>query len=153
MLSDPTQAEDAAQDIFLKAYRALGSFRGAAAFSTWLYRIAANHCNDLLRWRARRKTESWDAMLEERGEAAQALLANPEDPRAAVVSADLLERVLSRLTPHERLLLTLREMEGLSYQELAESLHCSIDAVKARLRRAREALQEIVRHISRSTGV
>ena len=153
LLRDPTLAQDAAQDIFLKTYQALGSFRGGAAFSTWLYRIAANHCKDLLRQRTRQRIESWEALIEEQGEMLQVLLTHPGDPRAAVVSADLIERVLSQLAPEERLILTLREMEGLSYQELAEALACSIDAVKARLRRARQTLHEKLRHISRPTSV
>ena len=146
LLSDAALAEDAAQDIFLKAYQALGSFRGEASFSTWLYRIAANHCKDLLRKRAREKTESWDALVEEQGEPLQALLAGPEDDEPAIAKTELVDRVLSHLPPDYRLILTLREVQGLSYQELADTLNCSVDAVKARLRRARQALQEHLRH-------
>ena len=146
LLTDPAAAEDAAQEIFLKAYQSLGAFRGTAAFSTWLYRIAANHCKDLLRKRARERTQSWDALVEEHGEAIEQLLTASDDPRAAVANAELADRVLSHLSPNDRLLLTLREIQGLSYQELARTLGCSVDAVKARLRRARRDLRDKLRH-------
>ncbi len=146
LLGDPALAEDAAQEIFLKAYQALGSFRGTAAFSTWLYRISANHCKDLLRRRTRQRTESWEALLEEHGEQLQQLLRGPEDPRTTFTTVDLIDQVLSQLSPEYRLILTLRELEGLSYQELAETLQCSVDAVKARLRRARQELRDRLRH-------
>ena len=147
LLGDAAAGDDAAQDVFLKAYRALGSFRGDAAFSTWLYRIAANHCRDLLRARARHPTESWDALLEEHGEQIHQLLASPEDSHAARASAETVEAMLAHLPPDVRVLLTLREIEGLSYAELAVALGCSVDAVKARLRRARQTLTEKLRHV------
>ena len=153
LLADATLAEDAAQEIFLKAYHALRNFRGASTFSTWLYRIAANHCKDLLRVRARQRTESWDALIEQHGEHIQELLVASEDQQAALANAELIEKILSSLPPDYRVILTLREVEGLSYDELAATLHCSLDAVKARLRRARQALQERLRHFSASPPV
>ena len=134
-----SEAEDAAQEIFLKAYRSLASFRKDSAFSTWLYRIASNHCRDLLRRRSRQKTESLEQLLETSNEKAQSLLAS-DDPRARAEQADLAEQILSTLSPDERLILTLREVQGLSYREIAEALACSLDAVKGRLKRAREML-------------
>ena len=78
-LGNAAEADDAAQEVFIKAYRGLGGFRGRAGFSTWLHRIAVNHCRDLLRKRVRERTESWDALREEKGEAAEALVVR-EDP-------------------------------------------------------------------------
>ena len=127
-----SDAEDAAQEIFIKAYRSFDSFRKDAAFSTWLYRIASNHCRDLLRKRARQKTEPLDELPE--------LFLSSGDPRGKTEKADLAEQILLTLSPDERLILTLREVEGLSYQEIAEVLSCSLDAVKGRLKRLREAL-------------
>ncbi|MBI3996965.1 MAG: sigma-70 family RNA polymerase sigma factor [Candidatus Omnitrophica bacterium] len=146
LLGDAMSAEDAAQDTFFKAYQSLASFRGQSAFSTWLYRIAANHCLDLLRKRQRERTESWDALIEESGEQLHDLLVAPPDPQTVAANTELIQRALAHLTPEYRLILTLREVEGLSYQELAIALHCSLDAVKARLRRARQDLLERVRH-------
>jgi len=146
LLNHATTAEDAAQEIFLKAYQALDTFRGDASFSTWLYRIAANHCKDLLRKRSREKTESWEALVEAQGEQVQQLLTSTEDPKSVPADAELVERILSHLPPNYRLILTLREVQGLTYQELADTLACSVDAVKARLRRARQELQDTLRH-------
>ena len=139
-------AEDAAQETFFKAYQALPAFRGQSAFSTWLYRIASNHCLDLLRKRQREQTESWEALVEESGEQIQELRTTPHDPKTALANTELVQRALAQLSPDYRLILTLREIEGLSYEELAEALHCSLDAIKARLRRARQELLERVRH-------
>jgi len=147
LLHNPTAAEDAAQEIFFRAYQRLRSFRGQSAFSTWLYRIASNHCMDLLRERTRERTESLDRLIEESGEPAGERAAAPQDPAAALANAELVRRALARLSPEYRLILTLRELEGLSYQELAEALGCSLDAVKARLRRARDELLGHLRHV------
>ena len=153
MLGDPALAEDAAQESFLNAYRSLGDFRGGAAFSTWLYRIATNRCLDHIRRRARRAEESLDALIESAGPDIERMLDAGQPARDPVEDADLAARVLARLSPDYRLILTLREVQGLSYDELADALECSLDAVKARLRRARAALQEEVRHILGPRGV
>ena len=152
-LGDRAQAEDAAQDIFLKAYRSLERFQGTASFSTWLHRIAVNRCLDLLRARARRKTESWDALLEDEGERIHQLLVAPPDEERRREDADLVARVMARLPPAYRVALTLREVQGLSYAEIAEAMSCSLDSVKARLRRARQVFQERLRHLTGSMSV
>src|SRR5205807_500881 len=119
-----------------------------ASFSTWLYRIATNHCRDVLRKRARQRTESLDALIESTGEVPQDALQSPSDPGIQAAMAELIERALARLSPDERLILILREAQGLRYDEIAGVLQCSLDAVKARLRRARAALEERWRHFS-----
>ena len=146
LLHDPSASDDAAQEIFLKAFRRLPQFRKDAAFSTWLYRIAYHHCLDLLRSQSRRKTESLDAILEAEGGNPEKMLASPENTELSQENADLVHRVLSCLPPDYRLILTLRELQGLSYQELADVLDCSLDAVKAKLRRARLDFEEHLRH-------
>jgi RNA polymerase sigma-70 factor (ECF subfamily) len=148
LLSDATQAEDAAQEIFLKAYRSLSTFKGGSKFSTWLYRIASNHCMDLLRKRSREKSESLDALLERTDEGKRKSFEPFTDPREASNASDLVERLLGTLSGAERLILTLREAQGLNYEEIAQTLNCSLDAVKSRLRRARQALEEKKRHFS-----
>lgn len=146
ILADPAEAEDAAQEVFFKAYRALGRFRGASLFSTWLYRIAANHCRDLLRKRPPGRTQSWEALLETEGRRLEQLLSTPSPTGLAHDQSDLVRRVLAQLPDDYRMILLLREIEELSYQELAEVLNCSLDAVKARLRRARAQLEQQLRH-------
>jgi RNA polymerase sigma-70 factor (ECF subfamily) len=153
LLGDATQAEDAAQEIFLKAYQSLSTFRRDSSFSTWLYRISANHCKDLLRKRTRQKTESLEALTDQMGDAVERLFKAPAQAEVSAENAECMEKILSQLSPHERLILTLREAEGLSYQEIAETLECTVDAVKARLRRAREALNEKLRHFSKGSSV
>ena len=141
VLRNATEAEDAAQEVFIKAYRSLGGFRGEASFSTWLHRIAVNHCRDLIRRAARERTESWDALREREGEAAEGRVRSVEP---AAMRRDQLRQALAQLPEQSREILILREVQGLSYQELAEFLRCSPDAVKARLRRARSQLEEKV---------
>ncbi len=147
-LRDATLAEDAAQEIFLKAYQGLTRFRGDAAFSSWLYRITINHCRDVLRKTARRRTESLDALLEESGDRIEALLAAPDDPQRTSEHTDLIRQILAGLPDAHREILLLREAQGLSYEELADTLSCSLDAVKGRLKRARQELTSQLRHFS-----
>jgi len=145
------EADDAAQEVFLKAHRSLASFRGDAAFATWLHRIAVNRCLDVRRSAARRRVESLDGLAEK-----GALLgpggAEPS-PAAALEARDLAERLLSLLPPEQRVALVLRERDGMSYDEIAEAMSCSLDSVKARLKRARERLEEEMRHFSEGGGV
>lgn len=154
MLGTAERAEDAAQEAFLKAFKRLSQFRGEAAFSTWLYRLTSNHCLDLLRSKTRQRTDSWDEMVETQGERAEALLQAPSGPEGP--SAELRETVhllLNELKPEYRVVLTLREMQGLTYEEIAETLDTSLDSVKARLRRARQQLAEKLRHVLNAATV
>ncbi|MDE2491344.1 MAG: sigma-70 family RNA polymerase sigma factor [Elusimicrobia bacterium] len=146
-------ADDAAQEVFLKAYSRLRDFRADAAFSTWLYRIASNHCLDERRRRARRASDSLDALTEAESDRLQAALAEPGDAARGLEDADLAEKALAALPPDYRLILTLREVEGLDYKEIMEAMDCSLDSVKARLRRARALLRETCRHLLPSGSV
>lgn len=153
MLDDASEADDAAQDAFLAAHKALARFRGQSAFGSWLYRIAANRCLDRLRRRGREKLSSWDALAEEGGEAFEALLGTEPEAALSLEQKDLVARALARLSPEHRLILTLREVQGLDYQELTEALDCSLDAVKARLRRARQNFEDLLRHFLKAGDV
>lgn len=144
-LGDAASAEDAAQEVFLKAFKALPRFQGEASFSTWLHRIAVNACLDLLRRRSRNRTESWDELVEKEGDRIGRLLAAPA-PEHSAEDADLVARVLEQLPPEYRLVLTLREVQGLSYEEIAGAMGCSLDSVKARLQRARKEFTDRLRH-------
>jgi len=152
MLANQTQAEDAAQEVFLKAYQSLKKFRGTSSFSTWLYRVASNHCLDVLRKESRHRSESLDALLDAEGDRIQRLITEPDQERR-LEDADLVERVLRTLPADYRLILTLREVQGLNYTEIMEAMDCSMDSVKARLRRARESLEQSLRHIIGSKNV
>lgn len=146
MLSNTAEAEDAAQEVFIKAYQSLGAFHGKAAFSTWIYRIASNYCLDVLRKRQRRKTESLDALREKDGEKAEALLVSMAEPEYPQETAEMLAQVLSTLPEKSREMIVLREVQGLSYEEIAKLLECTLDAVKSRLKRARQELELKCRH-------
>ena len=146
MLSNFTDAEEAAQDIFVKAYQSLNRFKGNSSFSTWLYRITTNHCLDILRKRNRRKTVSLEALVEAEGDAIERLFATDAPAASALENRDLINKILSTLPEDYRVILTLREADGLEYLEIAEVLDCSLDAVKGRLARARKQLQENLRH-------
>ncbi len=149
-LGNKEDADDAAQDVFLKAFKGLEGFKAEASFQTWLLRIADNHCRDLLRARKRHYTFSLDDLLAEKGDAFEAFLARngPSEQPAAYSSQDLelLGRLFSALPPEDREILAMREAEMLSYEDIAQKLQCTLDAVKGRLKRARAALVEKCRN-------
>ena len=153
MLSNHTEAEEAAQDVFIKAYRSLDRFKGNSSFSTWLYRITANHCLDVLRKRNRRRTVSLDTLVEEEGDKVHRLFSTAPVAATQMENRDLTGKILSTLPQDYRTILTLREADGLEYQEIAEILNCSLDAVKGRLSRARKQLQENLRHFLQEKDV
>ncbi len=153
MLSDPSEADDAAQEVFIKAYEALGQFRGDAAFGTWIYRITTNHCLSLLRKRKRRPEESWEALVEKEGDKMESLLTVEPSRGSADETAELVGRLLAHLPEDARKMLVLREVQGLSYQELCDTLGCSMDSVKSKLRRTRQELEKKLRHFFSETRV
>ena len=128
MLGDESDAEDATQDAFVQAWRNLGGFRADAAFSTWMYRIVTNRCLNMLR--ARRRTEQ---LPDDR----EAPASRPDRIAEARWQVEDLKLAILRLTPEQRAPLVLRELQGCTYEEIAEALDLSISAVKSRLYRAR----------------
>jgi RNA polymerase sigma-70 factor, ECF subfamily len=128
MLGDESDAEDATQDAFVQAWRNLGGFRADAAFSTWMYRVVTNRCLNMLR--ARRRTEQ---LPDDR----EAPASRPDRIAEARWQVEDLKLAILRLTPEQRAPLVLRELQGCSYEEIAEALDLSISAVKSRLHRAR----------------
>ncbi len=132
MLGDRSEAEDAAQDTFFTAWRAIGRFRGQAKFSTWLYRLATNRC---LKQLGRRPTAALDELSERPGN-----LGVPETEFEASQRIQTTAAAISRLTPEQRIVLILREVEELAYGEIATILGVSVTAVKSRLNRARVEL-------------
>lgn len=136
MVGDRRDAEDIVQESLLAAWRSLGGFRGDSAFSTWMYRIVLNRSLNVLR--ARRESET---LSDELASAAP----STERTVEARVKLDDVRRAILRLTPEQRGPLVLRELEGCSYEELAEILEISVSAVKSRLHRARLELLNAVR--------
>jgi RNA polymerase sigma-70 factor (ECF subfamily) len=128
VLGDEADAEDATQDAFVHAWRSLAAFRSDAAFSTWMYRIVTNRCLNLRR--ARRRTEPLPASRE-------APASRPDRIVEARWQVEDLKVAIADLSPEQRAAFVLRELEGLSYQEIADALELSVPAVKSRLHRAR----------------
>jgi RNA polymerase sigma-70 factor (ECF subfamily) len=144
MLLSQAEAEDAAQETFLKAYSALKQYKDDVSFPAWLCRIASNYCLDVLRKKKRQKTDSLETLAEAGVELAQpsdTLGDTQENTRIAI-------QALESLPPDQRQILALRELDQLSYEQIAEVLKCSIDAVKTRLYRARNSLLKKAQHFS-----
>ena len=135
-------AEDAAQEVFIKAFKSLESFRGDSAFSTWLYRIAFNHCCDLKKSSARRRTDSLEDLPYAVREKAVGRMDQPERGKPEL---EALAAAMARLPENYRALVALR-LEGEDYRAMAETLGLSLEAVRARLRRARLILRRELRH-------
>ena len=152
LLRNPTDAEEAAQDVFVKAYRSLDQFRSEASFLTWAGRIAHNHCMDLLRQRTRRKTESLDAIVDENGTPLVNRLAEPERTERQDELTEAVPKLLATLKEEYREILVLRELQELSYDDIAKSLKCSLDTVKSRLKRARAEFHDRAMKFRRIAG-
>ncbi len=142
-LRSPEDVEDVAQEAFIKAYRALPRFRGDSAFYTWLYRIAINTAKNHLVARGRRPP-SMDVDVEEAEfmDGADALKEG-ESPEAALTRDELsqaIDRAISALPDDLRSAVTLREFDGLSYEQIAEIMDCPVGTVRSRIFRARESI-------------
>jgi RNA polymerase sigma-70 factor (ECF subfamily) len=145
---DRREVEDVTQEAFIKAYRAIGGFRGESAFYTWLYRIAVNTAKNYLESQSRRPPgsdmEIEGAELIESG-AGLRDQATPERQMLTNEIASTVHRVLEHLPPDLRTAITLREIEGMSYEEIAEVMDCPIGTVRSRIFRAREAIDQELR--------
>jgi RNA polymerase sigma-70 factor (ECF subfamily) len=144
MVRDAAEVEDVTQEAFIKAYRALPNFRGESAFYTWLYRIAINTAKNYLVSMGRRAptTTGFDHEEAESFDDAEALrdTATPENELMGREIADTVNRAVAALPEDLRTAITLREIEGLSYEEIAGVMNCPIGTVRSRIFRAREAI-------------
>lgn len=143
MTGNAEDAADMTQETFLKAYRSLKNFRGESKFSVWLYRITSNVCLDFLRSKSRRAETSLTVENDEGEEeelAVPDLSANPEDKLLSSLTREAIVRGLETLSPEQREILLLREINGLSYDEIAKTLGIELSTVKTRIFRARKRL-------------
>ncbi|MDD5324228.1 MAG: RNA polymerase sigma factor RpoE [Polaromonas sp.] len=151
MVRDVDLVEDIAQETFIRAYRALAQFRGEAQFYTWLYRIAVNTAKKALMDLKRNPTVSENSFKSGEDNETSPLeneLISSETPDAVLASKEIAEMVnaaLGALPEELRQAITLREIEGLSYEEISEAMSCPIGTVRSRIFRAREAISEKVK--------
>jgi len=149
LIRDPAEIEDISQEAFIKAYRALPSFRGDSAFYTWLYRIGINTAKNFLMSQGRRAPTTTDFNAEEAEtfDDADQLRDNntPENELMSKQVAATVNKAVEGLPEELRVALTLREIEGMSYEDIAAMMDCPIGTVRSRIFRAREAVAERLR--------
>lgn len=143
LLRDPAEAEDVAQEAFVKAYRALSTFRGDSQFYTWLYRIAVNTARNSIASRQRRPVDYEADLSENEQTAVETRMRHDDTPEAAALSEEIRQtvgRAVEALPEDLRTAIMLREIEGLSYEEIATAMDCPVGTVRSRIFRAREAI-------------
>ncbi len=152
---DPAEAEDVAQEAFIKAYRGLANFRGESAFYTWLYRIAVNTAKNSLVAGGRRVPEHGVDATEAEQYESGSLLRDGATPEREMLSAEIeaeIHRAIEGLPRELREAITLREMEGLAYEEIATVMDCPVGTVRSRIFRAREAIDRRLAPLLDETG-
>lgn len=149
LIRDPAEAEDVAQETFIKAYRALGSFRGESAFYTWLYRIGVNTAKNHLVSQGRRAPTSTEFDSEEaEGFEEGEQLRDINTPERLLMTKQIgqtVEEAMAALPEELRTAIVLREIDGLAYEEIATVMDCPIGTVRSRIFRAREAIAQRLR--------
>ncbi|HET7569367.1 MAG TPA: RNA polymerase sigma factor RpoE [Gammaproteobacteria bacterium] len=142
-VSDPSEALDVTQEAFIKAYRAMASFRGESAFYTWLYRIAINTAKNHLVARNRRPVENGLDLQDPDQYDMQARVSDLDTPEDLALTEEIrqtVDRAIADLPEDLRTAIMLRELEGMSYEEIAEAMECPVGTVRSRIFRAREAI-------------
>lgn len=144
-VKDPSEAQDVAQEAFIKAYRALGAFRGEATFYTWLYRIAINTAKNYLILRTRRHSNYQLDIQEVEAIGNEPQLQGMDTPEQLILNEEImttLNKAIEDLPEEMQLAFKLREFEGLSYEDIALAMDCPIGTIRSRLFRAREAIDK-----------
>jgi len=153
LLGDRDEALDLSQEVFLRIFRTIGRFRGQSSLRTWIYRIVVNQARNRHRfWRRRHRADqvSLDAHIEAHGELWSSDTTGPERVLAQKELALRLTNALNDLPFEQRTAIVLREVDGLSYEEIAFSLGVAVGTVKSRLTRARHTLREMLREVRAS---
>lgn len=150
LVRDTAEIEDVTQEAFIKAYRALPQFRGESAFYTWLYRIAINTAKNYLATKSRRPVTVGEFQGPDDGEFLELgdVVEDNNTPDAVLHSrqvAEVVNAAIEALPEDLKAAITLREIEGLSYEEIAQAMDCPIGTVRSRIFRAREAIAEKLR--------
>jgi RNA polymerase sigma-70 factor (ECF subfamily) len=145
-----SEVEDIVQEVFIKAFQKLNSFRGDAPFEHWLMRLAVRTCYDFLRGHQRNRETAFSELTEPEVDWLDRFVAAPDAaPEDADAARQLVEKILSRLSPAARMVITLLEIEGRSVKEIASVTGWSVPLVKVRAFRARAEMKKILRNISK----
>lgn len=148
MSGNPDDASDLTQEVMIKLFKNIGAFEGKSKFSTWVYRVAANTCLDELRKIKRKKTVSLDAEYETEdgsiGYEAEDTAPTPDVSAERAELKTIVAKAVSRLGEEYRTAVILRDINGLSYTEIAEVIGCSVGTVKSRISRGRANLKDIL---------
>lgn len=147
-IRDPSEAQDVTQEAFLKAYRALPKFRGDSAFYTWIYRIAINTAKNFLVAAKRRPLDYNLDLQDPQQYEMQARLKDIDSPERMMLTEEIrttVNRAIDKLPEDLRTAIILREMEGMSYEEIAQAMECPVGTVRSRIFRAREAIDKRLR--------
>ena len=152
---DSHEAQDVTQEAFIKAYRGLKNFRGDSAFYTWLYRTAINTAKNHLASMSRRVTEGTDAQEAEQYDTATTLhdLADPQREMMTDQIAQVVSNTIDQLPDELKTAITLRELKGMSYEEIATVMECPIGTVRSRIFRARDAIDQQLRPLLYDTEI
>jgi len=148
---DPSEAQDVAQEAFIKAYRAMPAFRGDSAFYTWLYRISINTAKNYLVAQQRRPVDYDFDLQDPENYEVNARLRDEETPEGLALQEELrqtVERTIASLPEELRTAIMLREIDGLSYEEIAQAMDCPVGTVRSRIFRAREAIDKSIEALS-----
>ena len=156
VIKNNSEVEDVAQECFIKAYRAIHQFRGDSAFYTWLYRIAVNTAKNYLFSKGRRPIALSELKKSEDSDSFDMLDAvsneDPEGSMAGLQIAEAVNKAVKKLPDELSTAVVLREMDGLSYEEIAEVMNCPIGTVRSRIFRAREAIAQELRPLLETQG-
>ncbi|MEM7258973.1 MAG: RNA polymerase sigma factor RpoE [Pseudomonadota bacterium] len=152
---DHSEVQDVTQEAFIKAYRGLKNFRGESAFYTWLYRIAINTAKNHLASMSRRVTEGTDAQEAEQYATATTLhdMADPQREMMTDQIAEVVSVTIEQLPDELKTAITLRELKGMSYEEIATVMDCPIGTVRSRIFRARDAIDQKLRPLLYETAI
>lgn len=159
VLKNPDDAMDAAQDAFVKVFRNIEGFRGNSSFYTWFYRIVVNVCIDRYRKRKKSRSVEYDDTYRRRDESVgvhplhgNTRPMNPGDKFFQEELGEVLAEALDTLSENHRTIIVLREIEGMSYEEIAETMDCHLGTVMSRLHHARKNLQNALKPYLESAG-
>ncbi len=147
MTNNAEIVEDIGQEVFIAAFKGIRDFHGKSSFFTWLYRIAINHCKNYLA--ASSRFQNFETRYRKEEQAEEVTEDYEENPQSLLLAKEFvaqLEGALEKLPTEQRIVLTLCEFQGLSYEAIAEILECPVGTIRSRLSRARIALQDILDH-------